>query len=65
MVIIRASKNDFSHLINLIYGRFGNVENKTSATIRSELTSKNITDALGYAPLSQAFDKDGVLADTD
>ena len=28
----------------------GNVENKSSATIRSELTSQNVTDALGYTP---------------
>ena len=28
----------------------GNVENKSSATIRGEITSKNITDALGYIP---------------
>lgn len=28
----------------------GNVENKTSATIRSELTSTNVTTALGYTP---------------
>lgn len=28
----------------------GNVENKSSATIRAELTAKNITDALGYTP---------------
>lgn len=28
----------------------GNVENKTSATIRSELTSANVTSALGFTP---------------
>lgn len=28
----------------------GNVENKSSATIRSELTKANVTDALGYTP---------------
>lgn len=27
-----------------------NVENKSSETIRSEITSKNVTDALGYTP---------------
>lgn len=31
----------------------GNVENKSSATIRSELTSSNVTDALGYTPPQQ------------
>lgn len=30
----------------------GNVENKTSATIRGELTSSNVTTALGYTPLN-------------
>lgn len=28
----------------------GNVENKSSATIRGELTKKDVTDALGYVP---------------
>lgn len=28
----------------------GNVENKSSATIRGEITSTNVTDALGYTP---------------
>lgn len=32
----------------------GNVENKSSATIRGELTSGNVTGALGYTPLSTA-----------
>ena len=30
----------------------GNVENKSSATIRSEITSTNVTTALGYTPLN-------------
>ncbi|PIC65329.1 hypothetical protein CSV79_01520 [Sporosarcina sp. P13] len=29
----------------------GNAENKSSATIRSELTSANVTNALGYSPV--------------
>ena len=32
-----------------------NVENKSSATIRSELTSSNVTTALGYTPLDSAL----------
>jgi hypothetical protein len=32
----------------------GNVENKSSATIRGELTSGNVTGALGYTPFSVA-----------
>lgn len=31
----------------------GNVENKSSATIRGEITSGNVTDALGYTPLDE------------
>ena len=30
----------------------GNVENKSSATIRGELTSANVTSALGYTPVN-------------
>lgn len=44
----------------------GNVENKSSATIRGELTSGNVTSALGYTPLSTAGGTlTGVLAGTD
>jgi hypothetical protein len=32
----------------------GNVENKSSATIRSELTSTNVTTALGFTPYNSA-----------
>lgn len=32
----------------------GNVENKSSATIRGELTSSNVTAALGYAPINSS-----------
>ncbi len=32
----------------------GNVENKSSATIRGELTSANVTGALGYTPVNSA-----------
>lgn len=32
----------------------GNVDNKSSATIRSELTSSNVTTALGYTPANSA-----------
>lgn len=31
----------------------GNVENKSSATIRSEITSSNVTSALGFNPVSK------------
>lgn len=32
----------------------GNVENKSSATIRSEITSSNVTGALGFTPVARA-----------
>lgn len=37
----------------------GNVENKSSAAIRNELTKENVVDALGYTPSS--IDKDFIL----
>lgn len=41
----------------------GNVENKSSATIRGELTSSNVTTALGYTPVNKAGDTmSGTLA---
>lgn len=40
----------------------GNVENKSSATIRSEITKSNVTTALGYTPYTQA-EVDGLLDD--
>lgn len=40
--------------VNITKANIGlsNVENKTSATIRSELTSTNVTNALGYTPIN-------------
>lgn len=35
----------------------GNVENKSSATIRSELTSSNVAAALGYTPINSSATK--------
>lgn len=49
----------------------GNVENKSSETIRGELTSDNVTDALGFMPLDAAdftkatADKDGLMSKED
>ena len=34
----------------------GNVEDKSSATIRGEITSSNVTTALGYTPVNKAGD---------
>lgn len=46
----------------------GNVENKSSATIRSELTSSNVTTALGYTPATQnaaTTGANGLMSATD
>ena len=43
-------ENTVRKIVTLIKNRFGNVENKSSATIRSELTKENVTKALGYTP---------------
>lgn len=48
-----AGKSGVVTLTNADVG-LGNVENKSSATIRAELTSANVTDALGYTPYSSA-----------
>jgi hypothetical protein len=36
----------------------GNVENKSSATIRSEITSSNVTTALGFSPAQSSHNHD-------
>ena len=43
--------------INITKANIGlnNVENKSSATIRGELTSSNVTTALGYTPLNNSL----------
>lgn len=40
----------------------GNVENKSSATIRSEITSSNVTTALGYTPATSTHTHDTSIA---
>lgn len=42
--------NSLKKTLNLIKDNYGDVENKSSATIRSEITKSNVTDALGYTP---------------
>ena len=45
-----AGKSDTSHTHTKSDIGLGNVENKSSATIRGELTKENVTTALGYTP---------------
>lgn len=42
--------SNWSNVITKSAIGLGNVENKSSATIRSEITSSNVTTALGYTP---------------
>lgn len=44
-----ANKNN-PHSVTKTHVGLGNVENKSSATIRGELTKENVTKALGYTP---------------
>nr|DAQ98900.1 MAG TPA: Peptidase [Caudoviricetes sp.] len=44
-------KADSSHTHAKAEVGLGNVDNKSSETIRSEITSKNVTDALGFTPI--------------
>lgn len=57
--VLQASKEDFDahvqnennpHKVTKVQIGLGNVENKSSATIRSEITSDNVTNALGFTP---------------
>ena len=61
--IAKAVKNLISHIADVTNPHkvtkaqigLGNVENKSSETIRSEITSANVTNALGYTPLNSTL----------
>ena len=40
------------HGVTKVQVGLGNVENKSSAAIRSEITASNVTSALGFTPLN-------------
>lgn len=52
MAIRKAGIDDITKIINLIKNRFGNVENKSGQTIRSEMTNQEVVNALGYTPIN-------------
>lgn len=49
-LVSHISSENNPHKINKSQIGLGNVENKSSALIRSELTKENVTNALGYTP---------------
>ena len=51
-------KKIFTLIKDYLDSKFGNVENKSSATIRSEITKDNVTDALGYTPVNESHAHD-------
>ena len=53
--------------VNITKANIGlsNVENKSSATIRSELTSSNVTTALGYTPIQQSNTSTEIASGTE
>ena len=50
-LISHISNKNNPHTVTKTQIGLGNVENKSSETIRSEITSENIVDALGYTPV--------------
>ena len=53
---IQTNKDEIGNIVGDVTKEslgLGNVENKSSETIRSEITKKNVTDALGYTPPQQ------------
>lgn len=54
LVNAHTSDTDNPHKVSKTQIGLGNVENKNSATIRGEITSANVTAALGYTPLDAA-----------
>lgn len=55
-------KADSSHTHTKAEVGLGNVDNKSSETIRSEITKKNVTDALGYTPVETVPGMTGATA---
>ena len=47
-----AARTDNPHNVSAAQIGLGNVENKSSATIRGEITSGNVTTALGFAQVT-------------
>lgn len=60
--------NNLSDIGNAVSARtnlgLGNVENKSSATIRGEITSGNVTTALGFTPITNFTSLESIIAPT-
>ena len=50
-LVTHTSNNSNPHNVTKVQVGLGNVENKSSATIRGEITKSNVTTALGYTPM--------------
>lgn len=54
-LLSHTSNTSNPHSVTKAQVGLSNVENKSSATIRSEITSSNVTTALGYTPLNSSL----------
>lgn len=64
-IAAHVARTDNPHAVTAAQVGLGSVENKSSATIRSELTGGNVTTALGYTPLSNAATTTAVAEGTN
>lgn len=58
------ASQDNPHNVKKAQIGLGNVENKSSSTIRDEITSANVTNALGYTPATKS-DISNLISETE